>query len=34
MEKFKKKKECLHRQEDLLIREKERNLALEKALAE
>jgi hypothetical protein len=28
------KKECLNRQEDLLILEKERNLALKKALAE
>jgi hypothetical protein len=34
MEKLEKKKECLDRQEDLLILEKERNLALEKALAE
>jgi hypothetical protein len=33
MEKL-EKKECLDRQEDLLIVEKERNLALEKALAE
>jgi hypothetical protein len=34
MEKLEKKKECLDRQEDLLILEKERNLALERALAE
>jgi hypothetical protein len=34
MEKLEKKKECLDRQEDLLILEKEGNLALEKALAE
>jgi hypothetical protein len=34
MEKLDKKKECLDRQEVLLIFEKERNLALEKALAE
>jgi hypothetical protein len=34
MRKLEKKKETLHRQEDLLILEKERNLALEKALAE
>jgi hypothetical protein len=34
MEKLEKKKDCLDRQEDLLILEKERNLALEKALAE
>jgi hypothetical protein len=33
MEKLKKKKECLDSQVDLLILEKERNLALEKALA-
>jgi hypothetical protein len=33
MEKLEKKKECLDRKEDLLILEKERNLALEKALA-
>jgi chromosome segregation ATPase len=33
MKKLEKKKECLDRQEDLLIFEKERNLALEKALA-
>ena len=34
MEKLEKKKETLDRQEDLLIQEKERNLALEKSLAE
>jgi hypothetical protein len=34
VEKLEKRKECLDRQEDLLILEKERNLALEKALAE
>jgi hypothetical protein len=34
MEKLEKKRECLDRQEDLLILENERNLALEKALAE
>jgi chromosome segregation ATPase len=34
MEKLEKKRECLDRQEDLLILEKVRNLALEKALAE
>jgi hypothetical protein len=34
MEEFEKKKECLDRQEDLLILEKERNLALGKALVE
>ena len=34
MEKLEKKKETLNRQEDLLIHEKERNLALEKSLAE
>jgi hypothetical protein len=34
MEKLEKKRECLDRQEDLLILQKERNLALEKALAE
>jgi hypothetical protein len=34
LEKLEKKKECLDRQEDLLILEKERNLVLEKALAE
>jgi hypothetical protein len=34
MEKLEKKEECLDRQEDLLILEKETNLALEKALAE
>ena len=34
MEKLEKKKETLNRQEDLLIQEKERNLALEKSLAE
>jgi hypothetical protein len=34
MEKLEKKKEYLDRQEDLLILEKERNLVLEKALAE
>jgi hypothetical protein len=33
MEKLEKKRECLDRQEDLLIFEKESNLALEKALA-
>jgi uncharacterized protein YdaL len=33
-EKMEKKKECLDRQKNLLILEKERNLALEKALAE
>jgi hypothetical protein len=32
MEKLEKKKKCLDRHEDLLILEKERNLALEKAL--
>ena len=34
MEKLEKKKEILDRQEDLLVLEKERNLALEKSLAE
>jgi hypothetical protein len=34
MEKLEKKEECLDRQEDLLILEKERNLTLDKALAE
>jgi hypothetical protein len=34
MEKLVKKKECLNRQEDFLILEKERNLALEKTLTE
>jgi DNA repair exonuclease SbcCD ATPase subunit len=34
MEKLEKKKKCLDRQEDLLILEKKRNLALEKALPE
>ena len=34
MEKLEKKKETLDRQEDLLIQEKEGNLALEKSLAE
>ena len=34
MEKLEKKKETLDRQEDLLIQEKERNLTLEKSLAE
>ncbi|RCV30769.1 hypothetical protein SETIT_6G121900v2 [Setaria italica] len=34
LEKLEKKKESLNRQEDLLILEKERNLALEKALVE
>jgi hypothetical protein len=34
MEKLEKKRECLDRQEDLLILEKERNLTLEKAIAE
>ena len=34
MEKLEKKKETLDRQEDLLIQEKERNLALEMSLAE
>ena len=34
MEKMEKKKETLDRQEDLLIQEKERNLALEKSLSE
>jgi hypothetical protein len=34
MEKLEKKRECLDRQENLLILEKERKLALEKALAE
>ena len=33
VEKLEKKKETLDRQEDLLIQEKERNLALEKSLA-
>jgi hypothetical protein len=34
LDKLEKKKEILHEQEDLLILEKERNLALEKSLAE
>jgi hypothetical protein len=34
MEKFEKNRECLDRQEDLLILDKDGNLALEKALAE
>ena len=34
MEKLEKRKETLDRQEDLLIQEKERNIALEKSLAE
>ena len=34
MEKLEKKKETLDRQKDLLIQEKERNLALEKSFAE
>jgi hypothetical protein len=33
LDKLEKKKEILHEQEDLLILEKERNLALEKSLA-
>jgi hypothetical protein len=34
LDKLEEKKEILHEQEDLLILEKERNLALEKSLAE
>jgi hypothetical protein len=34
LDKLEKKKEILHKQEDLIILEKERNLALEKSLAE
>jgi DNA-binding PadR family transcriptional regulator len=34
MEKLEKKSECLNRQEDLLILEKQRNLALENTFAE
>jgi hypothetical protein len=34
MEKLEKKKECLNRQEDLLILKKERNLVLERAPTE
>ena len=34
MEKLEKRKETLDRQEDLLIQEKERNIALEKSLTE
>jgi hypothetical protein len=34
LDKLEKKKEILHEQEDFLILEKERNLALEKSLAE